>query len=321
MGNNGPEVSAIGLGCMGLTFGYGKATDTADAVALIRAAADRGVTLFDTAEAYGAVNEQMLGEALAPVRDQVVIATKFGFKGGNAAAGLDSRPERIRLVAEQSLKRLQTDRIDLFYQHRVDPDVPIEDVAGTVRDLIAEGKVKHFGLSEAGVDIIRRAHAVQPVAALQSEYSLWWREPEQVILPTLEELGIGFVAFSPLGKGFLTGAISQDTTFEGNDIRNSLPRFEADARQANLELIALLGEIADAKHATRAQTAIAWLLAQKPWITPIPGTTKLHRLEENIGADAVELTADDLSRIEAAVTKVQIQGERYTAQQAKTINR
>ncbi|MDP9815714.1 aryl-alcohol dehydrogenase-like predicted oxidoreductase [Spirilliplanes yamanashiensis] len=306
---------------MGLTFGYGKATDTADAVALIRAAADRGVTLFDTAEAYGAVNEQMLGEALAPVRDQVVIATKFGFKGGNAAAGLDSRPERIRLVAEQSLKRLQTDRIDLFYQHRVDPDVPIEDVAGTVRDLIAEGKVKHFGLSEAGVDIIRRAHAVQPVAALQSEYSLWWREPEQVILPTLEELGIGFVAFSPLGKGFLTGAISQDTTFEGNDIRNSLPRFEADARQANLELIALLGEIADAKHATRAQTAIAWLLAQKPWITPIPGTTKLHRLEENIGADAVELTADDLSRIEAAVTKVQIQGERYTAQQAKTINR
>ncbi|GIJ03968.1 aldo/keto reductase [Spirilliplanes yamanashiensis] len=321
LGNNGPEVSAIGLGCMGLTFGYGKATDTADAVALIRAAADRGVTLFDTAEAYGAVNEQMLGEALAPVRDQVVIATKFGFKGGNAAAGLDSRPERIRLVAEQSLKRLQTDRIDLFYQHRVDPDVPIEDVAGTVRDLIAEGKVKHFGLSEAGVDIIRRAHAVQPVAALQSEYSLWWREPEQVILPTLEELGIGFVAFSPLGKGFLTGAISQDTTFEGNDIRNSLPRFEADARQANLELIALLGEIADAKHATRAQTAIAWLLAQKPWITPIPGTTKLHRLEENIGADAVELTADDLSRIEAAVTKVQIQGERYTAQQAKTINR
>jgi aryl-alcohol dehydrogenase-like predicted oxidoreductase len=321
LGNSGIKVSSIGLGCMGMTFGYGPAADTGEAIKLIRAAAERGVTLFDTAEAYGEANERLVGEALAPVRDQVSIATKFGFKDGNPAAGLDSRPERIRLVAEQSLQRLQTDRIDLFYQHRVDPDVPIEEVAGTVRDLIQEGKVKHFGLSEAGPDVIRRAHAVQPVTALQSEYSLWWREPEEIILPTLEELGIGFVPFSPLGKGFLTGAISQDTKFEANDIRNVLPRFEEEAREANLALIALLGEIADAKQATRAQTAIAWLLAQKPWIAPIPGTTKLHRLEENIGADNVELTSEDLKRIEEAVAQVQIKGERYTAAQQKTINR
>jgi aryl-alcohol dehydrogenase-like predicted oxidoreductase len=321
LGNSGIKVSSIGLGCMGMTFGYGPAADTGEAIKLIRAAAERGVTLFDTAEAYGEANERLVGEALAPVRDQVSIATKFGFKDGNPAAGLDSRPERIRLVAEQSLQRLQTDRIDLFYQHRVDPDVPIEEVAGTVRDLIQEGKVKHFGLSEAGPDVIRRAHAVQPVTALQSEYSLWWREPEETILPTLEELGIGFVPFSPLGKGFLTGAISQDTKFEANDIRNVLPRFEEEAREANLALIALLGEIADAKQATRAQTAIAWLLAQKPWIAPIPGTTKLHRLEENIGADNVELTSEDLKRIEEAVAQVQIKGERYTAAQQKTINR
>ncbi|MGV9554339.1 aldo/keto reductase [Streptomyces sp. NPDC003522] len=321
LGNSGLEVSSIGLGCMGMTFGYGPAADPGEAIKLIRAAAERGVTLFDTAEAYGEANESLVGEALAPVRDQVVIATKFGFKDGNSTAGLDSRPERIRLVAEQSLQRLQTDRIDLFYQHRVDPDVPIEEVAGTVKDLIQEGKVKHFGLSEAGADVIRGAHAIQPVTALQSEYSLWWREPEEVILPTLEELGIGFVPFSPLGKGFLTGEIGQDTKFEANDVRNVLPRFEEEAREANLALIALLGEIADAKQATRAQTAIAWLLAQKPWIAPIPGTTKLHRLEENIGADAVELTSEDLERIEEAVAQVQIKGERYTAAQQKTINR
>jgi aryl-alcohol dehydrogenase-like predicted oxidoreductase len=321
VGNGGLEVSALGLGCMGLTFGYGPAADMADAVTLIRAAVDLGVTFFDTAEAYGEVNEEMVGEALAPVRDRVVIATKFGFKDGSPAAGLDSRPERIRLVAEQSLKRLQTDHIDLFYQHRVDPNVPAEDVAGAVAELIAEGKVKYFGLSEAGEDVIRRSHAVQPVSALQSEYSLWWREPEDVILPALEELGIGFVPFSPLGKGFLTGAISQDTNFEGNDIRNNLPRFEAEARQANLALIELLGDIADAKHATRAQIALAWLLAQKPWIAPIPGTTKIHRLEENVGAADVNLTEDDLQRIETAVDEVQIQGERYTAAGQKTINR
>ncbi|MFA3843870.1 aldo/keto reductase [Streptomyces aureus] len=321
LGNSGLEVSSMGLGCMGMTFGYGPATDTGEAIKLIRAAAERGVTLFDTAEAYGEANEKIVGEALEPVRDQVVIATKFGFKNGDASAGLDSRPERIRQVTEESLRRLRTDHIDLFYQHRVDPDVPIEDVAGTVKELIDEGKVKYFGLSEAGVDVIRRAHAVQPVSALQSEYSLWWREPEQVILPTLEELGIGFVPFSPLGKGFLTGAISQDTKFADNDVRNVLPRFGDEARQANLALIELLGEIADAKQATRAQIAIAWLLAQKPWIAPIPGTTKLHRLEENIGADAVELTAEDLKRIEAALGRIQIQGERYTAAQQKTINR
>ncbi|MEU1216697.1 aldo/keto reductase [Streptomyces sp. NPDC005790] len=321
LGTSGLEVSSIGLGCMGMTFGYGPAADTGEATKLIRAAAERGVTLFDSAEAYGEANEKLVGEALAPVRDQVVLATKFGFKDGNSTAGLDSRPERIRLVAEQSLQRMQTDRIDLFYQHRVDPSVPIEEVAGTVRELIQEGKVKHFGLSEAGADIIRRAHAVQPVTAVQSEYSMWWREPEQVILPTLEELGIGFVPFSPLGKGFLTGTIKEDTKFAENDIRNVLPRFEDEARQANLALIALIGDIAEAKQATQAQVAIAWLLAQKPWITPIPGTTKLHRLEENIGADNVELTAQDLQRIETALSEVQIKGERYTAQQQSTVNR
>jgi aryl-alcohol dehydrogenase-like predicted oxidoreductase len=321
LGRSGLEVSSIGLGLMGLTFGYGPAADTNEAIALIRAAAERGVTLFDTAEAYGEANERLLGQALAPIRDDVVYATKFGFKDGNSTAGLDSSPERIRIVAEQSLTRLQTDRIDLFYQHRVDPNVPIEEVAGAVKELITAGKVKYFGMSEAGADAIRRAHAVQPVSALQSEYSLWWREPEQSVMPTLEELGIGFVPFSPLGKGFLTGAISEDTQFEGNDVRNVLPRFEAQARQANLAVVALLGEIADAKGATRAQVALAWLLAQKPWIAPIPGTTKLHRLEENIGADAIELTKEDLHRIEEAITRVQIQGDRYNAQMQKTINR
>jgi aryl-alcohol dehydrogenase-like predicted oxidoreductase len=321
LGKSGLEVSAIGLGCMGLTFGYGPATDTQDAIKLIRAAVDRGVTFFDSAEAYGEANETIVGQAIAPVRDQVVIATKFGFNDGIATAGLDSRPERIRLVADQSLKRLRTNRIDLFYQHRVDPDVPIEEVAGTVRDLIQEGKVKHFGLSEAGEDVIRRAHAVQPVAALQSEYSLWWREPEQTVLPTLEELGIGFVTFSPLGKGFLTGTINENSTFASGDIRNNLPRFEAEARQANLALVALLGEIADRKKATRAQIALAWLLAQKPWIVPIPGTTKLHRLEENTGAASVALTPEDLQQIEVALNEVQIKGARYTAQMQQTINR
>jgi aryl-alcohol dehydrogenase-like predicted oxidoreductase len=322
LGNSNLEVSTIGLGCMGLSFGYGPATEKSEGVKLIRAAFECGVTFFDTAEVYGPfTNEEMVGEAVAPFRDQVVIGTKFGFKDGNSTAGLDSRPERIRLVAEQSLKRLQTDRIDLFYQHRVDPNVPMEDVAGTVRDLIQEGKVKHFGLSEAGEEMIRRAHAVQPVTALQSEYSLWWREPEQSVMPTLAELGIGFVPFSPLGRGFLTGAIKEDTKFAGNDIRNSLPRFEAEARQANLALVELLGEIADNKHATRAQIAIAWLLAQKPWIVPIPGTTKVHRLTENVGAASVELTAEDLQRIEAAVRQVQVRGDRYTVQMQKTVNR
>ena len=315
------EVSAIGLGCMGLSFGYGPATEKSEGIKLIRAAFEWGVTFFDTAEAYGQFNEELVGEAVAPFRDRVVIGTKFGFKEGKGTAGLDSRPERIRFVVEQSLKRLQIDRIDLLYQHRVDPDVAIEDVAGAVRDLIQEGKVNCFGLSEAGEETIRRAHAVQPVSALQSEYSLWWREPEQSVLPTLEELGIGFVTFSPLGRGFLTGAISEDTKFEGNDIRNALPRFQAEARQANQALVKLLGDIADSKQATRAQIALAWLLAQKPWIIPIPGTTKLHRLEENIGAARVELTPEDLQRIEAAVTQVQIQGARYTAQMQKNINR
>jgi aryl-alcohol dehydrogenase-like predicted oxidoreductase len=322
LGSSNLEVSAIGLGCMGMSVGYGPATEKSESVKLIRAAFERGVTFFDTAEAYGPfTNEEIVGEAVAPFRDQVVICTKFGFKESTPTAGLDSKPERIRLVAEQSLKRLQTDRIDLFYQHRVDPTVPMEEVAGTVRDLIQEGKVKHFGLSEAGEAMIRRAHAVQPVTALQSEYSLWWREPEQSVMPALEELGIGFVPFSPLGKGFLTGAIQEDTKFAGNDIRTRLPRFEAEARQANLVLVELLGEIADNKHATRAQIAIAWLLAQKPWIVPIPGTTKRHRLEENFGAASVELTAADLQRIEAAVNQVQVRGDRYTAQMQKFINR
>ena len=311
---DGLEVSAIGLGCMGLSFGYGPATDKTDAIALIRRAFDLGVTFFDTAEAYGpGANEDLLGEALQPMRDQVVIATKFGFKDGIVAHGLDSRPENIRAVTEAALKRLRTDHIDLLYQHRVDPEVPMEDVAGAVKDLINEGKVKHFGMSEAGAQSIRRAHAVQPVAALQSEYSLWWREPEQEILPLLEELGIGFVPFSPLGKGFLTGAIDTATTFDQSDFRNVVPRFNADAREANKPLVEVLGDIAAGKGATRAQIAIAWLLAQKPWIAPIPGTTKLHRLEENLGAAKVELSPDDLRGIEQALSGITVQGARYPA--------
>ncbi|MBL0967603.1 MAG: aldo/keto reductase [Brevundimonas sp.] len=322
LGNSGLEVSALGLGCMGLSFGLGPATERSAAISLLHAAVDRGVTFFDTAEAYGpGDNEDLLGEALAPVRDRVVIATKFGFPGGRVADGLDSRPENIRAVAEASLKRLRTDVIDLFYQHRVDPAVPIEDVAGTVRDLIAEGKVKHFGLSEAGVATIRRAHAIQPVAALQSEYSLWWREPEAEILPVLEELGIGFVPFSPLGKGFLTGAIDSSTTFDSTDFRNSVPRFSADARAANQTLVDALGRIAAARGATPAQVALAWLLAQKPWIAPIPGTTKLHRLEENLAAADISLTAEDLASIEAAVGGFEVTGERYPAAMQARINR
>jgi aryl-alcohol dehydrogenase-like predicted oxidoreductase len=311
LGRSGLEVSALGLGCMGLSFGYGPATDRTEAVSLLRAAYDRGVTFFDTAEAYGpGDNEEVVGEALAPVRNQVVIATKFGFENGKPGDGLNSRPERIRQVANEALSRLRTDRIDLFYQHRVDPNVPIEDVAGTVRDLIAEGKVKHFGLSEAGPDAIRRAHAVQPVAALQSEYSMFWREPESEILPLLEELGIGFVPFSPLGAGFLTGKIDENTTFAEGDFRNMVPRFSLEARKANLELVSVIKAIADRKRATPAQVALAWLLAQKPWIVPIPGTTKLHRLEENIGGVELELTADDLTEIDREASKIEVQGER-----------
>jgi aryl-alcohol dehydrogenase-like predicted oxidoreductase len=306
---------------MGLTFGYGPATDTSEAVALIRAAFDLGVTFFDSAEAYGAANEEMLGEATAPFRDRVVLATKFGFKDGDSRVGLDSRPERIRIVADQSLKRLRTDRIDLFYQHRVDPNVPIEDVAGTVKDLIAEGKVRHFGMSEAGVAMIRRAHAVQPLAALQSEYSMFTRDVEAAILPTLEELGIGFVCFSPLGKGFLTGKIGASTTFKDGDVRNSLPRFQDEAKMANAKLVGLIGEIARRKNATPAQVALARLLAQKPWIVPIAGTTKRHRLEENIGAATVELTADDLHELDGLLARQPVQGERYNAQMMKTVNR
>lgn len=314
LGNSGLEVSAMGLGCMGLSFGYGPATDTQDAIKLLRTAVERGITFFDSAEAYGPFkNEELLGEALAPFRNQVVIATKFGFEAGETAKGMNSRPENIRNVAEAALKRLKTDRIDLFYQHRVDPNVPIEDVAGTVKDLIQEGKVKHFGLSEAGVQTIRKAHSVQPVAALQSEYSLWWREPEQEILPTLEELGIGFVPFSPLGKGFLTGAINENTEFDKTDFRNIVPRFSQDARKANQVMVDLLSSIARQKNATPAQIALAWLLAQKPWIGPIPGTTKVHRLEENIGAVDVVLTTDDLKSIEEAAAQIQIQGARYPA--------
>jgi aryl-alcohol dehydrogenase-like predicted oxidoreductase len=304
-----------------MSHGYGPAADVAEATRLIRAAVDLGVTFFDSAEAYGEANERLVGAALAPVRDQVVIATKFGFKEGDPKQGLDSRPARIRLVAEQSLKRMQTDHIDLFYQHRVDPNVPMEDVAGAVQDLIREGKVKYFGLSEAGSEAIRRAHAVQPVSALQSEYSLWWREPEQSVLPTLEALGIGFVPFSPLGRGFLTGAITADSTFASGDMRSSLPRFEAEARQANLALVAQIKQIAERKQATPAQIALAWLLAQKPWISPIPGTTKLARLQENVGAAAVVLTPDDLVQLEQAINQVAIQGERYTAQMQQAINR
>jgi aryl-alcohol dehydrogenase-like predicted oxidoreductase len=316
LGKSNLEVSALGLGCMGLSHGYGPATDTQQAVSLIRAAVDRGVTFFDTAEVYGPyLNEEVVGEALAPVRDQVVIATKFGFTFGddNKQQILNSRPEHIRWAVEGSLKRLRTGVIDLLYQHRVDPEVPIEDVAGTVKDLIAEGKVKHFGLSEAGAQTIRRAHAVQPVTALQSEYSLWWREPEMEILPTLEALGIGFVPFSPLGKGFLTGAIKESATFGSDDFRSIVPRFSQKALQANQALVDLLGQIAKDKGVTPAQIALAWLLAQKPWIVPIPGTTKLHRLEENLSAASVELSDDDLRTIANVLEQVKIQGDRYPA--------
>jgi aryl-alcohol dehydrogenase-like predicted oxidoreductase len=320
---NGLEVSALGLGCMGMSFAYGIAPDVKEMVSLLHAAVERGVTFFDTAEVYGPfANETLLGEALSPVRDKLVIATKFGFRiedGRNV--GTDSRPTHIREVAEASLKRLRTDRIDLFYQHRVDPAVPIEDVAGTVGDLIREGKVKHFGLSEAGVSTIRRAHAVQPVTALQSEYSLWWREPEAEILPTLEELGIGFVPFSPLGRGFLTGKIDADTKFEANDFRNTLPRFSAEARATNQTLVELIAAIAKRKLATPAQIALAWLLAQKPWIVPIPGTTKLNRLEENIHAASIDLSADDLADITRAADSVTIEGARYPAATQSMINR
>lgn len=322
LGQSGLQVSALGLGCMGLSFGYGPATDRSEAVKLIRAAHARGVTFFDSAEAYGpGINEEVVGEALAPVRGDVVIATKFGFKNGRPGDGLDSRPERIRQVADEALARLGTDRIDLFYQHRVDPDVPIEDVAGTVKDLIDAGKVLHFGLSEAGPDAIRRAHAVQPVAALQSEYSLWWREPEAEILPLLEELGIGFVPFSPLGKGFLTGALAAGTTFGDDDFRSTVPRFAPAAMETNQALVEIVKAVAAAKAATPAQVALAWLLAQRPWIVPIPGTTKLHRLEENLGAADVELTSDDLARIEASLTGVQVTGDRYAASHQRFVNR
>lgn len=321
LGTSGLQVSALGLGCMGLSFGFGSVTPTDEAVHLIRTAFERGVTFFDTAEAYGELNETMVGQALAPMRDQVVIATKFGFKEGKPQLGMDSRPERIREVVEQSLQRMKTDYIDLFYQHRVDPNVPIEDVAGAVKDLIQEGKVKYFGLSEAGAEVIRRAHAVQPVSALQSEYSLWWREPEQSVLPTLEELGIGFVPFSPLGKGFLTGKIDQHTEFDKTDFRTTVPRFSPESRKANQALVDLLGIIAATKQVTPAQIALAWLLAQKPWIAPIPGTSKLHRLEENIGAAEVQLTAVDQQRIEEALAQVEIQGARYSEQSQQAINR
>jgi aryl-alcohol dehydrogenase-like predicted oxidoreductase len=322
LGRSGLEVAAIGLGCMGLSYGYGPATDRQEAIKLIRAAYERGVTFFDTAEAYGpGVNEEVVGEALEPFRDQVVIATKFGFKDGIPANGLDSRPARIRQVADEALKRLRTDRIDLLYQHRVDPQVPIEDVAGTVKELIRAGKVAHFGLSEAGADAIRRAHAVQPVTALQSEYSMWWREPEAEILPLLEELGIGFVPFAPLGKGFLTGKIDATTTFGATDFRSMVPRFAADALKANLTLVELVKTIAADKGATPAQIALAWLLAKRPWIVPIPGTTKLHRLEENLGAATVKLTEADLARIEQALAGIQIQGDRYAASHQRFVNR
>ncbi|HEV2110118.1 MAG TPA: aldo/keto reductase [Gammaproteobacteria bacterium] len=322
LGNSGLEVSALGLGCMGMSYAYGTPPDRKEMVKLLHQAVERGVTFFDTAEAYGPfANEELLGEALAPIRKQVVIATKFGFPGGQANQGLDSRPENIRNVAEAALKRLKTEVIDLFYQHRVDPKVPIEDVAGTVKDLIREGKVKHFGMSEAGVATIRRAHVVQPVTALQSEYSLWWREPEQETLPALQELGIGFVPFSPLGRGFLTGKMDANTTFDSKDFRNTLPRFTAEARQANQALVDLLGRMAAKKHATPAQIALAWLLAQKPWIVPIPGTTKLSRLEENIGAAAVELTPADLAEIDSAASMITVQGARYPEKLQQTVGR
>jgi aryl-alcohol dehydrogenase-like predicted oxidoreductase len=324
LGRSGLSVSAMGLGCMGLSFGYGPAVDRQSGIKLIRDAVERGVTFFDTAEVYGPyTNEHLVGEALAPFRDDVVIATKFGFNIGATGADrpLDSRPEHIREVAEASLERLGTDVIDLFYQHRVDPDVPIEDVAGAVRDLIQAGKVRHFGLSEAGVETIRRAHAIQPVTALQSEYSLWWREPEQEIFPVLEELGIGFVPFSPLGRGFLTGAIDESTTFDSGDFRIGLARFSPEARKANQDFVRQIGRIAERKHATKAQVAIAWLLAQKPWIVPIPGTTKLHRLEENLGAVNVRLSADDLREIEVALSQVPVQGARYPEHLQRLVDR
>jgi aryl-alcohol dehydrogenase-like predicted oxidoreductase len=323
LGKSGLEVSALGFGCMGISFGYGPATSREEGIAIVRAAVDRGVTLFDTAEAYGPfTNEELVGEALGPVRDQVVIATKFGFTfDGGKLAGLDSRPAHIREVAEASLKRLGTDRIDLLYQHRVDTNVPIEDVAGAVKDLIREGKVKHFGLSEAGVQTIRRAHAVQPVTALQSEYSLWWREPEQEVLQTLEELGIGFVPFSPLGKGFLTGKIDDKTTFDSTDFRNVVPRFTAENRKANLTFVDWLREFAERKEATPAQIALAWLLAQKPWIVPIPGTTKRHRLEENLGGATIQLSAADLGEIDRAASQIEVQGARYPEHLQKMVGR
>ena len=326
LGKSGLEVSAIGLGCMGMNHGYGPPADKQEMVSLIQKAVERGVTLFDTAEMYGPfINEELVGEALAPLREQVVIATKFGFKidptGKQLWAGLDSRPEHIKEVAEASLKRLRTDYIDLFYQHRVDPSVPIEDVAGAVKELIEEGKVRHFGLSEAAVETIRRAHAVQPVAALQSEYSLWWRRPEKAVLPTLEELGIGFVPYSPLGRGFLTGKMDEKTEFGSRDFRNSLPRFTPEARKANQALVDRIAKIAARKHATPAQIALAWLLAQRPWIIPIPGTTKLRRLEENIGAAAVELTPDDLREIESALAAIEVLGDRYPEQMEKLVDR
>jgi len=322
LGKGGLSVSALGFGCMGLSFGYGPPLEKQKAVSLIREAFESGVTFFDTAEAYGPFeNEKLVGEALAPMRDAVVIATKFGFKDGDSHAGLDSRPERVRQVADAALQRLRTDRIDLFYQHRVDPNVPMEEVAGTVKDLIRAGKVKHFGLSEAGATSIRKAHAVQSVAALQSEYSLWWREPEAEVLPTCEELGIGFVPFSPLGKGFLTGKIDETTAFAKDDFRNIVPRFTPEARKANQALVDRLGSIATAKSATPAQVALAWLLAQKPWIVPIPGTTKPHRLKENLGAAALELTADDLRQIGEALADIKVVGERYPAHLAARAGR
>jgi len=322
LGRSGLEVSALGLGCMGLSYGYGPATDKQGGIRLIRAAVERGVTFFDTAEAYGPfANEELVGEALEPYRDRVVIATKFGFRNGHVDAGLDSRPEHIRHVVAASLRRLRTDHIDLLYQHRVDPSVPIEDVAGAVKELIQEGKVRHFGLSEAGADTIRRAHALQPVTAVQSEYSLWWREPEERVLSVLEELGIGFVPFSPLGKGFLTGTIDANTKFDPTDFRNTVPRFSPEARKANEALVELIRAIAKRKAATPAQIALAWLLSRKPWIVPIPGTTKVARLEENLGADGVELDRDDLRGIEEALVRITIQGARYSADRQKLVGR
>ncbi|RKD90013.1 aldo/keto reductase [Mangrovibacterium diazotrophicum] len=322
LGKSGLQVSTLGLGCMGLSFGYGPATDKAEAIKLIRSAYESGVTLFDTAEVYGPfTNEELVGEAVAPFRDQVVIATKFGFKDALTNNGMDSRPENIRAVAEASLKRLKTDYIDLFYQHRVDPNIPIEDVAGTVKELIQEGKVRHFGMSEAGARNIRKAHAVQPLTALQSEYSLWWREPENEIFDTLEELGIGFVPFSPLGRGFLTGTINENTKFDSTDFRSIVPRFSDENRKANLALVDQLKVIAAAKDATPAQVALAWLLAQKPWIVPIPGTTKLHRLQENIGAAKLELTSDDLKAIEETASKITVHGARYPESSQSMVNR